>query len=194
MSTGHVGAEAREDSRQPAGCQHWLPLGRQSDHLLSVWSRCPFLVRRRHAKPPLPSDLPLARATTEAGLIPGGGCVPLFASCGAGSPRVPSSQGGQSVGLLTRLSHEQRGARILAQGAVAARPGAVGRPPRGEPRQSSRLPVAEEIYPRRAAGCKAGLTHPPSAGLMSVPGGTISRSPAHQDNASESRSPGVSTN
>jgi hypothetical protein len=31
----------------------------------------------------------------------------------------------------------------------------------------------ETAYRRRAAACRAGLTHPPSAGLMVVPGGTI---------------------
>ena len=39
----------------------------------------------------------------------------------------------------------------------------AGEPPR----------AGETAYRRRAAGCRAGLTHPPSAGLMVTPGGTI---------------------
>ena len=43
------------------------------------------------------------------------------------------------------------------------------------------LPSGQATYRRRAAACRAGLTHPPSAGLMVVPGGTISsmRSSTH---------------
>src|SRR6266480_4442486 len=37
------------------------------------------------------------------------------------------------------------------------------------------LPSGQATYRRRAAACRAGLTHPPSAGLMVVPGGRSRR-------------------